>query len=49
MEEKLIEQMNKEADEKEHFCFMNDYLFDADLMRGVTGAIWRQVKLEQLY
>lgn len=49
MSELMIEQLNKEADEKAVFCELNSYLFDADLMRGLTGELWRNISLNKLY
>lgn len=46
----VIEQLNKEADEKAIFCQLNSYLFDGDLMANEFGKIWRaNISLEQLY
>lgn len=50
MNEKMIERLNKEADEKAIYCQLCDYLFDADLMAGFHGQLWRaNISLEQLY
>lgn len=44
----VIEQLNKEAEEKAIFCQLSDYLFDGDLM--LINPIWRaNISLEQLY
>ena len=44
-----INAMSREADEKAIFCELNSYLFDADLMRGLTGELWRNISLDKLY
>lgn len=49
MNEKMIEQLNKEKEEKSIFCEINDHLFNADLMRGITGEIYRSITLNKLY
>ena len=48
MNELQIAQLNKEADEKAIFCEINDHLFNADLMRGITGEVYRRITLDKL-
>jgi len=48
MSELVIEQLNKEADEKAIFCELNSHLFDADLMRGEVGVAYRNIELNKL-
>ena len=48
METKAIEQLNQEQIYKDIFCEINNYLFDADLMRGKVGELYRNIRLEQI-
>lgn len=49
MENQIIEQLNNDKLFKEIFCEINNYLFDADLMRGQVGELYRNITLEKLY